>query len=193
MYSLFLKISFQQGIIFCFQVSHDCGQVIKKLLSFKSKHEVHMIVYKKLEPPDIDIFKKLIQLFDEMFENKDPATMDEINRKTLLRKNDFISLVAMDDHEVIGGVTAYELLLYSGQTEVYIYDIAVKTAFQKKGIGTKLINALHDHCKQKGIKTMFVEAHEEDKHAVNFYYKAGGQAEKVVHFNFNINLTGNIQ
>jgi hypothetical protein len=32
---------------------------------------------------------------------------------------------------------------------------------------------------------MFVEAHEEDQHAVNFYYKAGGQAEKVVHFNFS--------
>ena len=57
---------------------------------------------------------------------------------------------------------------------------------EKLNAGKKLIETLAEYCKQNNIKTMFVEAHEEDKHAIEFYHSAKGKAEKVVHFNFEI-------
>lgn len=33
---------------------------------------------------------------------------------------------------------------------------------------------------------MFVAASEEDVHALDFYHSTGGEAEKVVHFNYSL-------
>ena len=105
----------------------------------------------------------------------------------MLNKNEFICFIALLDDDVVGGLTAYELpLYYSSKSEVYNYDLAVKSTFQKTGVGTKLIETLSAYCKQNGIIGMFVEANEEDKHAIAFYHKTGGMAENVVHFNFAI-------
>jgi aminoglycoside 3-N-acetyltransferase I len=45
---------------------------------------------------------------------------------------------------------------------------------------------LKEYCKQNEIKEMFVAANEEDKNALDFYRSTGGNAEKVVHFNYEI-------
>ena len=143
---------------------------------------------KRLEKNDVLTLKKLILLFDEVFENETPAAASESYLKTLLEKSEFIAFVAVRGNEVAGGLTAYELpMYYIEQSELYMYDIAVKSDFQRMGLGKKLLAALREYCRQHGIKEMFVEAHEEDKHAVGFYHTAGGHAEKVVHFNFHTN------
>jgi len=147
-----------------------------------------MTEYKQLRQGDEVAFAQLIQLFDEVFENETPATPNAKQLTDLLKKPGFIAFAAINENEVIGGLTAYELpSYYSAQSEVYIYDIAVKQDFQRMGIGQQLLSSLAIFCKQHNIKTMFVEAHEEDKEAVDFYHKAGGQAEKVIHFNFEVN------
>jgi aminoglycoside 3-N-acetyltransferase I len=131
------------------------------------------------------LFKKLIHLFNEVFETKNSEYPDESYLIKLLEKTGFIAYAIIINNEVIGGLTAYELpLYYKNCTEVYIYDMAVKPQFQRQGLGKKLIEALKDYCRIKNIKLVFVEAHEEDIHAVDFYRSIGGQAEKVVHFNF---------
>ena len=140
---------------------------------------------KKLNKSDLSHFQQLIQLFNEVFENENSPIASESHLSTLLEKNEFIVFAAFVNNEIAGGITAYELPSYSSdQSEVYVYDIAVKSQFQRKGFGQKMLQALKQHCAENNITLLFVEAHEKDKHAVDFYRKAGGQAEKVVHFNF---------
>jgi aminoglycoside 3-N-acetyltransferase I len=142
---------------------------------------------KKLAKNDLPLFKELILLFHEVFDIKNTKGAEESYLNNLLKKPGFIACVVIRENKVIGGLTAYELPLYYGNySEVYIYDMAVKQEFQRQGIGKKLIAELKQICKKNGIREMFVEAHEEDKHAVDFYKSTGGKAERVVHFNYKL-------
>jgi len=142
---------------------------------------------KRLDKTEVTDFQKLISVFNEVFEAENTVIPSEAYLKKLLAKEDFIVLVAISETEIIGGLTAYEMPIYTEEySELYIYDMAIKQSYQRMNAGKQLIAALGDHCKQNNIKTIMVEAHEEDKHAINFYKSAGGKPEKVVHFNFEI-------
>jgi aminoglycoside 3-N-acetyltransferase I len=147
-----------------------------------------MITIKQLSKKDVSGFKQLILLFKEVFEMSKQGKISDAYLKKLLAQPGFIALAAVDGNKVVGGLTAYEMPQYYGEySEVYIYDIAIKSDYQRKGTGKKLLEALKTHCKKKGIKTMFVEAHAKDKHAVAFYLSTKGKAEEVMHFNYELN------
>ena len=144
-----------------------------------------MTDFKKLSSGDEAQFATLIQLFNVVFETANPAPINNNQLLKLLSNSAFISFVAIDNNEIVGGLTAYELpSYYSEQSEAYLYDIAVKPEFQRAGIGKQLISTLTEYCKQNNIAIFFVEAHEEDQEAVDFYHKIEGQAERIIHFNF---------
>lgn len=152
----------------------------------KSQNEKFLV--KRLGKQDVPVFQKLIQIFKEVFEMEETMEASEIYLMKLLEKRDFIAYGVFLDEEIVGGLTAYELMMYHGNYfEVFIFDIAVKPAFQRKGLGRMLLLSLEKYCKQNDIKVMFVEANEEDVHAVDFYHSTGGKAEKVVHFNYLLN------
>ena len=135
----------------------------------------------------LPLFQKLLQLFHEVFEMGEEITVSDSYLSSLLAKPEFIALAAVDGDEVLGGLTAYVMpMYYKESAEAYLYDMAVGNAHQRKGIGKQLVGALIAYCKEHGISTAFVEAHEEDTHAVEFYLSTGGKAEKVVHFNYHI-------
>ena len=147
-----------------------------------------MIRFKKLNKEDVSLFMELIKLMETVF-GTDPAVINEPYLKKLLAQRNFISIVAIENDKVLGGLTGYILNMYdSGKSEVYLYDIAVKKEYQRKGMGNKLITALHKYCEKRRIGVIFVEALEEDKQAVKFYRKEGGEEQKVIHFNFPLNV-----
>ena len=138
---------------------------------------------KQLTKEDLSAFKQLINMFNMVFEEAESAISSETNLIKLLSKNNFIAIVAFSENEVVGGLTAYELpMYYSENSEIFLYDLAVKPEFQRVGIGKRLIHSLRDYCKKNGIKEFFVMAHEEDEHAVEFYRSTGGKSEKVINF-----------
>jgi aminoglycoside 3-N-acetyltransferase I len=142
---------------------------------------------KRLDRNDIQSFLYLIALFNEVFEAENKLVPGEAYLKKLLAKEEFIVLVVISGTEIIGGLTSYEMPMYTEEhSELYIYDMAIKQSYQRMNAGKQLLAALVDHCKQNNIKTIMVEAHEEDKHAINFYKSAEGKPEKVVHFNFEV-------
>ena len=146
------------------------------------------ITIKRLGKKDVLTFKELIGLFNQVFEIKKHKSAKKTYLQKVLKESSFISIVAMCDNEVVGGLTAYELpMYYAKYSEVLIYDMAVLSEFQRKGIGKKLISALKKYCRKKGIQYIFVPANEEDAHALAFYTSTGGKPEKVVHFNYNAN------
>ncbi|UII30542.1 GNAT family N-acetyltransferase [Fulvivirga ulvae] len=139
---------------------------------------------RQLSKNDVHLFKKLVELFREVFEDNQPQLTDAVQFNPLQRP-DFIAYAILNEHEVIGGLTAYELAnYYSGIPEIFIYDIAIKTAYQRKGLGKMLLREIMKYAGDQGAKEVFVMAHTEDQQAVDFYTKAGGKDEAVVSFTY---------
>ncbi len=143
------------------------------------------IIIKRLAADELNEFFQMLRLFEEAFEMNDFQMPGKKHLKKLLRSKNFIVFAAIDENVVIGGLTAHILpSFYSDSSEVYIYDLAVKTIFQRKGIGKKLLLALKAYCGENNYNAFFVQADETDKHALEFYCATGGSPEKVVHFNY---------
>ena len=96
------------------------------------------IEIKKLGKQDIDKFIELIRVFEDVFEMKNFKMPDKNYLQQLLEKNSFFVFVALSDDKVIAGLTSYTLQqYYSTSPLVYLYDLAVKTEFQRQGIPFK--------------------------------------------------------
>jgi aminoglycoside 3-N-acetyltransferase I len=143
---------------------------------------------KRLSGKDLRLFMKLVELFQDVFNMKNPQIPKKLYLHELLEKPSFLAYVIILKNEVIGGLTAYELAnYYAENSELFIYDIAIKAEFQRKGLGKMLISSLKKDCNQNGIQEIFVAANIEDKHALDFYHSTGGRPENVVHFNYKLN------
>lgn len=144
----------------------------------------------KLGVSDIKYFQQLIILFANVFEEKELSISDlpeEAYLKRMLEKQDFHVLVALGDDRVIGGVTGYELELYSEKKkEMYLYDLAVDEGHRKKGVGRSLITSLKEIAQKRAVSLIFVEAHAEDTGAIEFYRAIGAEMDDVRHFNIHL-------
>ena len=141
---------------------------------------------KRLGTPDLLIAQQLFLLFNEVFDIKNAVVAQSLELIKLLDSPGFICFAAIYNNEVTGGLTAYQLPMYNSKcAEMFIYDIAVKPAFQRMGAGKKLLLAIKDYCEQNGIKQMFADASEADKHALDFYRSMHGREEKVIQFTFD--------
>ncbi len=145
------------------------------------------ILFKRLQAGDASLFEELVKLFNVEFEKSDLDYVNVENIKSLLTKPDFVCFVALSENQVVGGLTGYALKMYGyvGST-MYLYDMAVANAYQRKGIGSKLVSELKTFCTQHGIRDMYVQADVIDDHAIAFYKNLGGEPADVVHFTFDI-------
>jgi ribosomal protein S18 acetylase RimI-like enzyme len=143
---------------------------------------------KKLGYNDLNNFKALVRVFEDVFEMKDFNIPDDDYLQQLLKKDSFLVFVALSEDKVVGGLTAYVLQqYYSVRPLVYIYDLAIKTDYQRQGIGSILIAGITKYCQETGMEEVFVQADEEDGYALEFYHSTGATAEKVVHFYYPLN------
>ena len=144
---------------------------------------------RQLTSKDLDTFRDLISLLNQVFEAPDNIPRDGYLH-ALLNNPSFIAIGVMHNKEVIGGLTAYLLPMTTTETsEVFIYDIAIREDHQRTGVGRQLLSELNDCCSLKGIRQIFVDASEMDEHAVKFYQATGGRGEKVVQFTYIVNKT----
>ena len=85
----------------------------------------------------------------------------------MLSKDDFHVIVALQNGNLLGGVTGYELPMYKRQIrEMFLYEIAVRPEFRQQGIAKALIERLKQICKEKGIEEMYVGASTPNKAAM---------------------------
>jgi aminoglycoside 3-N-acetyltransferase I len=143
---------------------------------------------KILSNSDIDEFIELIKIFENVFEMEEFAIPENNYLQKLLNQQNFFVLIACIGEKVVGGLTVYTLQqYYSVKPLAYIYDVGVLSEFQRQGIGKKMIDYLLEFCKNKGFKQVFVEAENEDIHAVEFYRKTKKNSEmQVTHFTYNL-------
>lgn len=143
----------------------------------------------KLGPADIALFEELIKLFEEVFEMKDFAMPDSQHLNNLLADETFAAFVAVEGNKVIGGLTTYTLKqYYSVKPLAYIYDLAVLTQHQRKGIGKALIQYTKTYYREQGYEEVFVQADKVDQYALDFYRQTRPtEEEDVLHFYYALN------
>lgn len=114
---------------------------------------------------------------------------DKTYLSDLLENEDFIVVVALDDGEVVGGLTVYVLRsYYESKPVAYIYDVGVHKDFQRKGIGLKLIEFLLAYCKENKFAYVYVEAEADDLDAIRFYEKTNSTSVlQATHFTYMTN------
>ena len=141
---------------------------------------------KIIKPDGLDELYDLISVFEDVFEMEPFKRPDEIYLKNLLNRYNFFAVVARADSKIIGGLTVYVLdQYYTAKPLAYIYDLAVLTEYQRKGVGRKLIAFTNEYCRRQGFREVFVQADKVDDYAIDFYRSTNPTAEEqVVHYSY---------
>lgn len=138
----------------------------------------------RLTAADINVARRLFLLMARVFEEPSEPLSDEYLQR-LLSRPDYWTIAAFMDDELVGGLTAYALpMTRQEMSELFIYDIAVRSDRQRKGVGRMLISTLRAAAEADGIHEIFVPADNEDKHALSFYRSLGGEPAAVTFFAF---------
>ena len=127
------------------------------------------------------------RLFGEVFGEEGyhgpPASPAYLGK--LLTDEKFIALTARSVGEMVGALAGYELVKFEAErSEIYIYDLAVREPFRRRGVATSLIEQLKSIAREKGAWVIFVQADPPDEPAVALYRKLGVE-EHVVHFDIS--------
>lgn len=149
------------------------------------------VTIRQLTPHDLELMHDLLATFAEAFDDVPTYTErlpSSAYLQRLLSSDTFIALVALKEHEVVGGIAAYELHKFEQErSEIYIYDLAVALAHRREGIATALIEALKAIAAERGAYVIFVQADttDEDLPAIALYTKLGTR-EEVLHFDIAV-------
>ena len=146
------------------------------------------IEIKKLNINEVTLFSQLVKLFEEVFDMKNFKLPAAQHLQNTLQQENFIAFVALLGQEVAGGMTVYVLNQYYSEKKLaYIFDLAVLPKYQRKGIGTQMINFIKSYCKERDFEEVFVQADAIDEYALNFYRSTGiSEEEDVRHFYYTL-------
>ncbi len=138
---------------------------------------------KILDKNEVERFIDLIRIFEDVFEMESFVIPRSEHLWELLKQPGFTAAVALGDGQVVGGLTAYTLQqYYSEKPLAFIYDIAVDTKYQGRGVGTKLMEHFRNYCIEMKYDEAFLFVDENDKETVEFYRRSfSTEHEKVLH------------
>ncbi len=147
------------------------------------------MIVERLRSDQIAVMRDALRVFADAFDEEEnfftaPPSDEYLQR--LLSDPRFVLLVGRIDGQVVGALSAYELVKYERErSEFYIYDLAVAEAFRRRGVATALIEALKPIAKAAGGWVIFVQADRVDDPAVALYRKLGVE-EEPLHFDISL-------
>ena len=143
---------------------------------------------RRLSNGELGDVRAMNALFADVFEDRASyldAAPDDAYLERLLAKDEFIALVATSGNEMVGALAAYELVKFEqARSEIYIYDLAVREHWRRRGVATALIEALKPIARSCGAWVIYVQADPPDAPAVALYDKLGVR-EEVLHFDIS--------
>jgi len=137
---------------------------------------------RELNSDELQIAQRLFEMWrQEDNVTKPPPSSDILLR--LLARPDFHAVAALYEDEVIGGLTAYELEMYTeAATELFIYEVGVAAEHRRQGVGRALIDFARKLCISRSLSALYVPAMADDTRAVAFYQATGLKREDVAWF-----------
>ncbi len=139
---------------------------------------------RRLSPADRELARALFLLMAEVFEEPGEPLGDAYLDR-ILSGPGFWAIAALDGEALVGGITAHTLpMTRTESSEIFIYDIAVRSDYQRRGVGRQLMTALRTAAAAAGIRDIFVPADNDDIHALDFYRALGGEPSPVTFFTF---------
>lgn len=136
------------------------------------------------------LFALMAAIFAEDSAEKNDSVADGYLGR-LLRRDEFWAIAAFSGDRIVGGITAHVLPMTRTETpELFIFDIAVRSDYQRRGVGRRLVEELRREGAARGIHTTFVAADNEDVHALDFYVAMGGRPAPVTIFTFEAEEEG---
>lgn len=142
------------------------------------------ILIKRLTLGERETARKLFAMMAAVFE-EDSADLSDAYLDRLLGRADFWAMAAFVDEQIVGGLTAHVLPMTRVEgSEIFLYDIAVREDYQRRGIGRRLLTDLLRAAAVNGVLDLFVPVDNEDTHALDFYRALGGSPAPVTIFTF---------
>ena len=139
---------------------------------------------RRLSGADLELARDAFAMMSEVFGDED-ATLSEEYLREILDRPDLWALAAVTGGRPVGALTAHRLPMTRAETaELFIYDLAVRPDFQRRGVGRSLVDHLLTTADPATVSSIFVPADNEDTHALDFYRAVGGEAEAVTIFTF---------
>ena len=137
------------------------------------------IEFIQLGENNMDILNKYDEdIFDEKIDSRRLAAM--------LKEQNNILLVAINEGVVIGQVLAVIHRHPDKPTELYIDDLGVSETFQRRGIATRLVEQLYIIGVERGCEEVWVATEPENEPAIKFYDSLNLAARKVIVFEGNL-------
>lgn len=125
-------------------------------------------IYRQLENNDVNLIDKMNIDFRKNF-----ACV--VNIKYFLNNINNFFYACIFENKIIGFLYGYKLNRLDNKGDMlYIHEVGVHDNFQKRGIGTKLLENVKIYCKQKNICRIFLATETKNIAACKLYEKAGG-------------------
>jgi ribosomal protein S18 acetylase RimI-like enzyme len=103
---------------------------------------------------------------------------EQATRAYLADDRNYLLLAYLDDGTAVGFVRGTALGRLEGpEQQMFLYEIGVAPEYQRRGIGTALIQALERICRERGFGEMFVFTNRSNTAAMRLYASTGGHTE----------------
>lgn len=133
----------------------------------REEHTVE-IEYRRLTPSDISLALGMNADFRERLIDRDAV------EKFLNSERNWL-FAAIHADKVIGFAYGYRMARMDGATDMlYIHEVGVADAVQRRGVGTAMMRALLDDARRGGIGKVFLVASRSNVAANALYRKVGG-------------------
>ena len=119
---------------------------------------------------------------EDIFDEK----VDSLRLAAMLKEQNNILLVAVNEGVVIGQVLAVIHRHPDKPTELYIDDLGVSEKFQRRGIATHLLEQLYVIGMERGCEEVWVATEPENEPAIKFYNSLNLAARNVIVFEGNL-------
>lgn len=143
------------------------------------------VLIRRLGPADVPLLRGLNLLFGDAFGERETYICElptDGYLESLLARDHVITIVALAENKIVGGLVAYELDKFERmRREIYIYDLAVDARYRRRHIATSMIEDLRKIGLQRGAWSIYVQADYGDNPAIALYEKLGIRKE-VLHF-----------
>lgn len=94
-------------------------------------------------------------------------------------RDNFRTLIAEDENKQVIGICLYYIAYSSWKGRIlFLDDIVIDEPYRSQGVGTLLMNALFNICKEEHIKQMRWQVLDWNEQAIKFYEKLGAFIDK---------------